>query len=179
MRFSQTGLPWINPSPNIPGPDAALLYTGTCLFEGTNISEGRGTTKPFEMIGAPWLDPYELAERMNGEGLAGVAFRPVEFIPQSSKFQGEICAGVQAQILDSELLKPLETGLKLLYAVQEQSGSRFEFIRSPQIGPSYFLDYLCGTDAVRKQKQSADELLARWAEQATAYKQAVKVYELY
>jgi uncharacterized protein YbbC (DUF1343 family) len=139
---------WVNPSPNIPGMDAALLFPGTCIFEGTNISEGRGTTKPFEMIGAPWLDPEALAESLNVLKLPGFIFRPVYFKPWAHKFKDELCKGVQVHIADRRIIKPVEMGLALLEAIQDQDGGRFAW--RPPVQDRYFIDLLTGTDMLRK-----------------------------
>lgn len=100
MWFDATGLPWVMPSPNMPTIETALLYPGLCLLEGTNLSEGRGTTRPFEIIGAPWIDGYELSDRLNAVGLPGVRFRPTWFAPNTSKFAGVTCGGVQVHVFD-------------------------------------------------------------------------------
>src|SRR5262249_34720177 len=93
--WSATRRPWVQPSPNMPTPDTALVYPGTCLIEGTNVSEGRGTTRPFELFGAPWLDAEALAERLNGMRLPGARFRACHFQPSASKHAGEVCHGAQ------------------------------------------------------------------------------------
>src|SRR5687767_8590902 len=98
--FDATGLPWVLPSPNMPTPDTALVYPGQCLVEGTNLSEGRGTTRPFEMVGAPWLDAVKLARGMNEEKLPGVKFRPAWFRPAFQKHAGQDCGGVQLHVTD-------------------------------------------------------------------------------
>jgi uncharacterized protein YbbC (DUF1343 family) len=95
LWHDQTGLPWVSPSPNLPTLDSLTLYPGTCLIEGTNVSEGRGTTRPFELIGAPWLAAHSLADELAGRNLPGVAFRPVWFVPTFSKHVGATCSGVQ------------------------------------------------------------------------------------
>ena len=104
VRYGDTGLPWVMPSPNMPTPDTALVYPGTCLFEGTNLSEGRGTTRPFELIGAPYVD-HRWAERLNSRGLPGVRFREAYFTPSFSKHQGKVCGGVQVHITDPYALE--------------------------------------------------------------------------
>jgi uncharacterized protein YbbC (DUF1343 family) len=98
MLWQETGLPWVPPSPNIPTPQTALLYPGTCLFEGTNLSVGRGTTRPFEVIGAPWIEPEPLAAALRALDLPGLAFRPTYFKPAFERFAGEVCGGVQVHL---------------------------------------------------------------------------------
>src|SRR5262249_13863609 len=100
MLWEETGLPWVPPSPNIPTPETALLYPGTCLFEGTNLSVGRGTTRPFELIGAPWIEPEPLAAELRALDLPGLAFRPTYFKPAFEWFAGEVCGGVQVHLTD-------------------------------------------------------------------------------
>jgi uncharacterized protein YbbC (DUF1343 family) len=111
--FDATALPWVNPSPNIPNLTAAILYPGIGLLETTNLSVGRGTEAPFEIIGAPWLDGTALAARLNGAALPGVAFEAVEFVPDSSMFQGETCHGVRLSITSREQFEPLRTGFEI------------------------------------------------------------------
>jgi uncharacterized protein YbbC (DUF1343 family) len=100
LWFDGTGLPWVPPSPNMPTLDTATVYPGTCLIEGTNLSEGRGTTRPFEWVGAPYLDPHELSEGLNGRALPGVTFRPLRFTPSFHKWAGKSCGGVQVHVSD-------------------------------------------------------------------------------
>jgi uncharacterized protein YbbC (DUF1343 family) len=111
--FDATALPWVNPSPNIRSLTAALLYPGIGLLETTNLSVGRGTQTPFEIIGAPWLDGTALAAQLNGALLPGVSFEPVEFVPDSSTFHGEICHGVQLSVTDREVFEPMRIGLEI------------------------------------------------------------------
>jgi uncharacterized protein YbbC (DUF1343 family) len=143
----ETGIPWVNPSPNMPSVDAALLYPGTCLFEGTNISEGRGTTKPFELIGAPWLDADTLATALNSQNLPGIIARPACFQPWVGKFSGEFCQGVQLHVVERRAVRSVEVGLRVLDAVRTQDGERFAW-RQP-VTDRYSIDLLAGTDVLR------------------------------
>jgi len=156
LYADQTNQPWVNPSPNMPCLDAALLYPGTCLFEGTNLSEGRGTTKPFELFGAPWLDATDLAEKLNARNPAGLRFRPVYFKPTFSKHAGQLCGGVQAHIIDRRALQPLAAGLVMLDTVREISGAHFAWI-PPFMGGDgrNFIDLLCGSDTLRTKGTAA------------------------
>lgn len=139
-------LPWVPPSPNMLSPKTALVYPGTALFEGTNISEGRGSAKPFEYIGAPFIDGAALAERMNAAGLPGVAFKPVSFTPTFSKFAGQACHGVWVIPTDRRTFMPFRTGVALVKAVHDLYPGQFQF----GAGEPAFFDLLAGTDAVRK-----------------------------
>ena len=139
---------WILPSPNCPTYETALTYIGTVLFEGTNLSEGRGTTKPFEYIGAPWLDADAVIEEMRALYLPGVAFGKVFFTPTFSKHQGECCRGIQLHVTDPDLYEPYRTGLLLLDRIRRMH-TAFEF-RVSSDGTSYFIDKLAGTDALRR-----------------------------
>ncbi len=178
MYYDQTGLPWVNPSPNIPGLDAAVLYAGTCLFEGTNLSEGRGTTKPFEMIGAPWLDAETLAGRMNEKNLPGVRFRPVYFEPCFSKHKGSVCRGVQVHITDKQAVKPLLTGLHLLRETVEMSGDNLRWLPPNKEKGDYFIDLLAGTDTLRK-TMDIEAYYARCESDSAEFAQQAKAYLLY
>ena len=120
MYFDQTDLPWLLPSPSLNGTTANLLYAGMCIFEGVRtVSEGRGTSKPFELIGAPWMDGRELAARMTARGLPGVAFAPVYFKPASSKHAGQVCQGVQVLVRDRQAYASFRTAILLLDTIRE------------------------------------------------------------
>ncbi len=118
---------WVLPSPNMPTPGTALVYPGGCLVEGTNLSEGRGTTRPFELLGAPWLDADEAAERANALGMPGVVFRPHVFKPTFQKHAGKTCGGVQAHVTDAAVFRPYETYLRLLKALFDLDPDRFRW----------------------------------------------------
>src|SRR5205807_6486914 len=119
MTFADTGLPWVMPSPNMPTPDTALVYPGQCLFEATNLSEGRGTTRPFEIVGAPFLDGHAWAAALNQRALPGVRFRPLSFRPMFHKFERQSCGGVQLHVVDRAAFRPYRTGVALLHAARE------------------------------------------------------------
>jgi uncharacterized protein YbbC (DUF1343 family) len=124
--FDETGLPWINPSPNMRSLTQATLYPGIGAFEGTNISVGRGTDAPFEQIGAPWIDGVKLAGELNGRRLAGLRFYPTVFTPESSKFAGEKCQGVHMLVTDRSVLRPVRVGVELAAALVRLHGSVFQ-----------------------------------------------------
>jgi len=166
MWYDRTGLPWVAPSPNMPTLDTATVYPGFCIFEGTNVSEGRGTTKPFELIGAPWIRASELAEAANALGLPGVRFRATHFIPYSSKYRDEPCQAVQAHVMDRDSFRPVRAGLELLILIRRLYPSSFKF-REPSGGQKAFFDLLTGTGRVRKMVLDgacAAEIEATWQE---------------
>ena len=125
MWWDETGLDWTHPSPNIATPDTALVYPGTCLFEGTNLSEGRGTTHPFEIIGAPWLDEERLASTLNGLGLDGIDFQPFCFKPTFNKHVGERCHGVAMRITNRDEFRPVRTAMLMLKLMRDLAPSQF------------------------------------------------------
>jgi uncharacterized protein YbbC (DUF1343 family) len=152
MLWEDTGRPWVPPSPNMPTPDTARVYPGGCLIEGTNLSEGRGTTRPFEWVGAPYLDAHAYAERLNRRGLPGVHFRPARFQPAFHKWAGRLCGGVQVHVTDPARFKPFLTGLALVDAARRQAPRSFRWRRPPYEFERRRLpfDILCGTDAIRR-----------------------------
>ncbi|GAB4364907.1 MAG: DUF1343 domain-containing protein [Calditrichia bacterium] len=131
MFFPDTTLPWAMPSPNMPSWETALVYPGMCLLEGTNISEGRGTTRPFEIFGAPWINGWRLCERLNGLGLPGVYFRPIQFQPSFHKFQGEVCEGAFLHVNNRELFRPVETAIAILQEVVRLYPKKFSWKQPP------------------------------------------------
>jgi len=149
--YDQTGLPWVMPSPNMPTLDTALVYPGMCLLEGTNFSEGRGTTRPFELFGAPSVDGRALARELSTFALPGVEFRPCEFKPMFHKYAGRVCGGVQLRVTDREPFLPYQTGLAVLVAARrlwpEQFGWRTEVYEFRSDVPA--IDLLTGSARVR------------------------------
>lgn len=152
MVWEDTGLPWVAPSPNMPTPDTARVYPGGCLIEGSNLSEGRGTTRPFEWVGAPYLDAHRYAEALAALGLPGVAFRPVRFTPIFHKWAGRLCDGVQVHVTAGRSFRPFVTGLALLAVARRQGGRGFAWRRPPYEFERRRLpiDILLGTDAIRR-----------------------------
>jgi uncharacterized protein YbbC (DUF1343 family) len=152
MAFEETGLPWVMPSPNMPTVDTAFVYPGQCLVEGTNLSEGRGTTRPFELVGAAFLDGAALAGRLSALGLPGVRFRPLSFRPMFHKFSGRSCGGVQLHVTDRARFQPYRAGLALLAAARALAPVDFrwrtetyEFVSDPPA-----IDLLTGSAAARR-----------------------------
>jgi len=167
MLWEDTGVPWVAPSPNMPTPDTARVYPGGCLFEGTNLSEGRGTTRPFEWVGAPYLDAHAFADALNGARLPGAAFRPARFIPTFHKWAGRLCGGVQIHVTDRDRFKPVATGLAIIAAARRLAPRRFAWRRPPYEFERRKLpiDILLGTDRIRRALQRGrplGEIEATW-----------------
>jgi uncharacterized protein YbbC (DUF1343 family) len=178
MLWEDTGLPWVPPSPNMPTPDTARVYPGGCLIEGTNLSEGRGTTRPFEWIGAPWLDAHALAAALTAEALPGVVFRPARFRPTFHKWAGRLCGGVQIHVTDAARFRPFLTGLAVIAAARRLAPRAFRWKRPPYEFERRLLpiDILLGTDTIRRAIERGRHLrelerawqdsLARWRRRA-------------
>lgn len=151
MTFGATGLPWIMPSPNMPTLDTAAVYPGQCLLEGTNLSEGRGTTRPFELCGAPGVDSRALADRLNSEQWPGVRFRPVWYQPTFHKHAGLICGGVQFHVLDHAIFQPVRVGAAILIALREAARSTFDWRRTTYefVSDRLAIDLLFGSSRER------------------------------
>ena len=143
MWFDDTSLPWVITSPNMPSLDTATVYPGQVFLEGTNISEGRGTTKPFEFFGAPWIDGNILAQKLNALNLPGIMFREAWFTPIFSKYQGELCGGSQIHVVDKAQYKPFQSSLHIIKAIRDSYPRIFEF-------HSDYFDKIMGTSGVRK-----------------------------
>jgi uncharacterized protein YbbC (DUF1343 family) len=182
MWFDQTGLPWVPPSPAMPHLSTAILYPGMCFIEGTNLSEGRGTALPFEVVGAPWLDGEDLAARLERLKLPGAGFRPHTFTPLASKHANQQCQGVQVHVFDREALRPIPLGLHVLAACMQAAPDRFEFLSSSWEGHPPHMDLLAGSAAVRTHLlagQPVDELEAGWAAGVAHFQRASQPYRLY
>lgn len=153
MYFDDTRLPWVMPSPNIPTLDTAVVYPGTVLFEGTNISEGRGTTRPFELIGAPWIDAELLADKLAAYALPGVHFRPVVFEPTFHKHAKQACGGCQIHVVDRDQFKAVEAGVAVLAEIRAQNPDNFQWREPPYEYEHEKLtfDILAGSSELRQQ----------------------------
>ncbi|RCK69604.1 DUF1343 domain-containing protein [Desertihabitans brevis] len=181
MLYEDTGLLWVLPSPNMPTPQTALLYPGTCLFEGTNLSEGRGTTRPFELIGAPYVD-YRWTEWLTAREIPGVLFREAYFNPIQSKHVGEVCGGVQVHIVDADALDPVRVGVEMLVGLKALYP---EFAwRQDAWDPQrpFWIDKLTGSPRLRTQIDagaSAAEVIAAWKRETAAFAADRRRYLLY
>lgn len=178
--WAETGLPWVPPSPNMPAVETAEVYPGMCFFEGTNVSEGRGTPKPFEQVGAPYIVGHQLADALNALELPGACFRPVFFQPTAAKYAGQVCQGVQLHVLDRQIFRPVRAGLEAVAMVRKLWPDQFAW-RVPQGGIHNF-DLLAGTDQLRlalDQGQGVAELEAGWEGGLRAFRRQCEPYLLY
>jgi len=166
MWFDNTGLPWVLPSPNMPTLESATVYPGMCLLEGTNISEGRGTTRPFEIFGAPFIDPELLTTKLKEIRLPGVIFRPLHFLPTFQKHAGKLCGGAQIHITDRERFKPFKTAAAVLKTAHELYPGKFRWNKPPYEYEKNLLpiDVLAGTDRFRKDIEESAPLdsMEKW-----------------
>ena len=168
--FSDTGLPWRSPSPNMPDLESALHYSGTCLFEGTNLSVGRGTERAFQWVGAPWLDGDELARILSGAGLSGVRFHPARFTPRDpgdGKFDGVEVSGVRLEVTEPESYNPTLTAVVLLVEVRRMSGDRWQWHIE-------HFDRLAGTQRLRngvEQGESATVITQSWEQDGEEFRE--------
>jgi len=184
MYWDATDIPWVMPSPNMPTLDTAIVYPGTVLFEGTMMSEGRGTTRPFELIGAPWLDGEGFAARMNGVGLEGVHFRSVNFEPTFQKHAKVACGGCQIHVTDRNVFEPVKVGASLL---REGLGSQPDAFKWREPPYEYEhdkmpIDILAGSPQLREQVEAQvplSEIVVSWRPGEAEFDQIRKPYFLY
>ena len=184
MYWDATGLPWVLPSPNMPTLDTAIVYPGTVLFEGTMVSEGRGTTRPFELVGAPWIDADRFAAAMNALDLPGVYFRPAVFQPTFQKHAQQTCGGCQIHVLDREDFRPVLTGVALIDTFRRFDPGRFAW-RPPPYEYEHHkapIDILAGSDALRRQIETETPLqaiVASWRADEEAFEHRRRPYLMY
>jgi uncharacterized protein YbbC (DUF1343 family) len=184
MWFEETRLPWVLPSPNIPTPDTAVVYPGGVLIEGTTVSEGRGTTRPFEIIGAPYISPYDLIEEIKRDRLPGVVFRPLHFQPTFHKFSGQVSGGLQIHVTDRDIFKPVITGVAIIAAMHRLYPSEFGWQQPPYeyVFDKLPFDVIAGTSRLRKQINTgarAAEIEESWREPLIEFDLRRKDYFLY
>ncbi len=184
MYFDQTGLPWVIPSPNMPTLDTALIYPGACLLEGTTLSEGRGTTRPFEILGAPYIHEHQLAETLNAQKLPGIEFRACRFEPTFHKYQGQSCGGVQQHVTDRRRLRSFLTGLVVIETIRSLYPKAFGWRPPPYEYETEKLpfDILCGTDTIRlamENGRSARRLDPAWTLPLREFSRQQKPFLLY
>jgi uncharacterized protein YbbC (DUF1343 family) len=184
MLWEDTGLPWVAPSPNMPTPDTARVYPGGCLVEGTNLSEGRGTTRPFEWIGAPFLNGARLERALARRRLPGARFRAIGFEPAFHKWKGELCGGVQVHVTDPARFKPVATYMALLAEARRQAPRRFRWRKPPYEFERRRLpiDLLGGGPSMRRAIEdgaSLRRLEASWRGDLARFARARKPFLLY
>jgi uncharacterized protein YbbC (DUF1343 family) len=184
MWSDQTGLPWVIPSPNMPTVSTATVYPGMCLIEGTNLSEGRGTTHPFELFGAPWLDPFRLAEKLNGIGLPGVRFRPHYFLPTFQKHACKVCGGAELHVTNRDDFEPYRTGLWIVKSVRDMNPEAFDWRRETYefVSDRLAIDLLAGSARYSELVESGgniDDWVAEWDAPLNVFKQAREEFLLY
>ena len=182
MWYDQTGLKWIKPSPNMSALSTAIVYPGTCFFEGTNVSEGRGTGKPFEYIGAPWLNSVEAAKDLNHYNLSGVKFEAIEVTPvitpnnaTQPKYFNQKCNDVYIKVTDRNSFKPLESALYLLWEIKKNNPENFKWREKA-------FDRLCGTPEVRlmlDKGKTPEEIISSWQKDLDNFKKIRSKYLLY
>jgi uncharacterized protein YbbC (DUF1343 family) len=177
--YDQTHLPWVAPSPNLPTIESVILYPGTCLLEGTNLSEGRGTTKPFEIFGAAWMDGETVARELNAKSIDGVVFRATYFTPVFSKFASQLVSGVQLHITNRDVLRSVELGITIISTIKELYPEHFEWIIDDN--NKYVIDRLHGSDSLRLALENGtlDEQLAVWKKEADDFRESINPYKLY
>jgi uncharacterized protein YbbC (DUF1343 family) len=182
MLFGETGLSWVPPSPNMPTPDTALVYPGTCLLEGTNMSVGRGTAKPVEQSGAPFVMGDVLADALNARALPGVRFRPVCFVPGFGRYAGQRCEGVQLHITDRACFRPVRAALEIIVCLRTLYPDDFAWSTPARPGERYHFDLLAGTDRVRtaiESGASAADIVGAWSGEQEAFREMRAPYLLY
>lgn len=173
----QLGRPWVPPSPNMPTLDTAIVYPGLALLEGTNVSEGRGTTRPFELFGAPWVQAHAMLDAFDAVQLPGVRLRATHFVPMFSKYQGQLCHGLQVHVTDREAFAPLRMGVELIRLLAALHPSDFAWLPpSDPLNGRPFIDLLAGTTELR---QSLHVAYKKWEADAEAFRHASADHFLY
>ncbi|TNE48846.1 MAG: DUF1343 domain-containing protein [Deltaproteobacteria bacterium] len=182
--YDQTGLPWVMPSPNMPTLDTAIVYPGGCLLEGTNLSEGRGTTRPFELWGAPYLDPFSLAEALHDFDLPGVFFRPLRIQPTFHKWGKESCGGVQIHVTDRNTFLPFLTGVAILHACCKLAPEEFQWRTEAYefVSDRLAIDLLFGSTRIREaieQQVPLQDIASSWTDAEESFRKLRQPYLLY
>ncbi len=184
MYFQDTGLPWVLPSPNLPTPNAAIVYPGQVIWEGTNISEGRGTTLPFEQFGAPFINIDQLISFMGGLSIPGAILRPVAFEPTSNKWAGQVCQGFQIHVIDPYRFSPYRTSLKLLQGIIHLHKDRFQW-KSPPYEYEWEklpFDLIIGSSVLRRQLENLEDMAdieKGWTDELAEYGYTAAKFHLY
>lgn len=184
MWYDDTGLIWVMPSPNMQSLNTAIVYPGMCLLEGTNVSEGRGTTRPFEIFGKPGVDPYKLVKALKKEDLPGVRFRPLYFIPTFQKYQGEVCGGAQIHVTDRDTFLPVITGVAIIRTIYHLYPEAFKWRKPPYEYEEERLpiDIIAGSNSLRLQIEkgcSLKKIFQSWEEKRKDFLERRGLYLLY
>jgi uncharacterized protein YbbC (DUF1343 family) len=184
LWFDETSLPWVLPSPNMPTLDSATVFPGTVHLEGTQMSEGRGTTRPFELLGAPYIEPGVFARQLEALRLPGVKFRPTNFLPTFQKHSGVTCGGVQIHVLDRQEFKPVKTGVAVVKVGSELYGEDFRWKQPPYeyVFDKNPFDVIAGSDSLRKaieRGDSLDEIEASWKDGLATFDEIRREFLLY
>lgn len=182
--FEETGLPWVLPSPNMPTVDTAVVYPGMCLLEGTTLSEGRGTTRPFEIFGAPWIDPYRLCKSMEGSALAGAQLRPLYFRPTFSKHQEQLCGGAQIHVTDRKTFRPVRFAISLFHILLRDYPYNFQWKEPPYefVTDRMPIDILFGNRWIRDELEKGtppETIEQRWTGSLNKFIQTREKYLMY
>ena len=184
MGYAEAGLPWVPPSPNMPTLETAWIYPGGCLFEGVNVSEGRGTTTPFQLVGAPFVDPQKLVHCLSAKQVEGVSFRPTYFKPVFHHYAGDVVGGVFIHVTDKNAFRPFLTGVAVVQALYELYGEKIKFLHDVYefntIHPAF--DLLTGGPMTREmivKRRNLEEIAASWQEDEAAFSEMKKGYHLY
>lgn len=184
MFFSDTGLPWVAPSPNLPSPISAMVYPGQVLLEGTNVSEGRGTTQPFEICGAPFIDPYRIASDLTSKNIQGIVLRPHCFEPTSGKWQHQFCHGFQIHVVHPETCRPYQTTLELVQSIIRHHKDAFEWKMPPYEYEHERLpiDLITGDSKIRRDLDGLREITdmaLEWQDDIETFRELSRKYHLY
>ncbi|CDR31254.1 Uncharacterized protein conserved in bacteria [Acholeplasma oculi] len=177
LDFSAYDIPWLSPSPNLPTRDSAFVYLATCIFEGTNVSEGRGTTRPFTMIGAPYIDADQLCDAVSKLQIEGIKVRPIHFTPNMSKHVGEACHGIEIFVRDHQAFKPVRAGYRILNVIRNLYPD-FKFLPPWKEGQNQMIDLLTGSQDLKLNKDEA-LIFEGFKKDEEAFKASVKGYRLY
>lgn len=179
MDFEDTGLPWVIPTPNLPTIASAYAYNATCIFEGTNVSEGRGTTTPFEIIGAPWLKSEQLSRELNSLNIEGVFFRPQYYTPTFSKYKGELCGGVFVHITDRHKFNGVNCSFIVLDYIRKHYQEEFKINPPYKVGSPSLFEFEAGSDLFIKQECPIEEQLKVLNRDAEEFREIRKKYLIY
>lgn len=177
--YDELGLPWVVPSPNYPTVDTGIVYNCTCIFEGTNLSEGRGTTIPFEVVGAPYINPTNLANKLNSLNLPGVHFRGLYFNPTFSKHAGVMCGGVKLHVLDRKAFLPVHTGWAMLDVIRKMYPNDYQTLKPYKEGGKCMLEFNTGTNFIIEDLYSLEEQFAILEKDTKEFAKTREKYLLY